>query len=101
MYLEQPKITSKPKNISIKEDEKAILDCNAKTRPTPNISWYKDDKSLKVDKKRIIKYLNGTLVINKVIPEDSGMVGLVSCIYRSGLTYCVIRYASYCVSDIC
>nr|XP_058957740.1 immunoglobulin superfamily member 10-like isoform X2 [Pocillopora verrucosa] len=70
--VEQPKIASKPKNLSIKEDEKAILDCNAKTRPTPNISWYKDGKSLKVDKKRIFKYLNGTLVINKVIPEDSG-----------------------------
>lgn len=72
MYLEQPKIASKPKNVSIKEDGKAILDCNAKTRPTPNISWYKDGKSLKVDKKRVFKYLNGTLVINKVIPEDSG-----------------------------
>ncbi|PFX20561.1 Inactive tyrosine-protein kinase 7 [Stylophora pistillata] len=68
----QPKIASKPRNQSLKEDEKAVLDCKAKTTPAPNISWYKGDKPVKVDQKRIFQFTNGTLVINKVMPDDLG-----------------------------
>lgn len=68
----QPKIDSKPRNQSLKEDEKAVLDCKAKTTPAPNISWYKGDKPVKVDQKQIFQFSNGTLVINKVMPDDLG-----------------------------
>ncbi|XP_027036613.1 inactive tyrosine-protein kinase 7-like [Pocillopora damicornis] len=88
-YLEQPKITSKPKNISIKEDEKAILDCNKNTTayvddhlwlhcnasgdPKPKISWSKEAQGGdKLDRERFILFPNGTLHIKKVQFADEG-----------------------------
>ena len=72
LALVRPKITLKPKGQDLKEGEKAVLNCKATSTPPSKISWFKDDDDVKLDNDRVFVLPNGTLVINKVIPGDSG-----------------------------
>ncbi|KAL9952198.1 hypothetical protein ACROYT_G039413 [Oculina patagonica] len=69
---EQPVITVKPQDQELKEDEKAMLNCKADSKPPSKISWLKDDSPVKEDA-RVFVLSNGSLVITKLRPKDSGV----------------------------
>ncbi|KAL9952195.1 hypothetical protein ACROYT_G039410 [Oculina patagonica] len=70
---EQPEIIVKPQDQELKVDESAMLNCKATSRPPSKISWSKDYwwNAIKGDA-RIFVLSNGSLVITKLRPKDSG-----------------------------
>ena len=71
-FLVRPVITEKPKDQTLKEDEKAVLNCKATSEPPSKITWLKDGDRIREDA-RVVVLSNGSLVINKVLPKDTGV----------------------------
>lgn len=71
LFSEQPQITVKPQSQTLKEDDKAILNCKATSKPPSKISWLKGGDPIKQDG-RVSVLANGSIVINKLVPQDSG-----------------------------
>lgn len=71
LFSEQPQITVKPQSQTLKEDDKATLNCKATSKPPSKISWLKDGDPIKQDG-RVSVLANGSIVINKLVPRDSG-----------------------------
>ncbi|KAL9952191.1 hypothetical protein ACROYT_G039406 [Oculina patagonica] len=71
---ERPVITVKPQDQELKKDERAMLNCKADSIPPSKISWNKDYwwEPIKGDA-RVFVLSNGSLVITKLKPEDSGV----------------------------
>lgn len=61
-----------PQDQDLKEDEKAILNCKATSKPPSKISWLKGGDPIREDD-RVFVLSNGSLVITKLIPKDSGV----------------------------
>ena len=74
--LEQPQITQKPDDQTLREDKKAVLNCTVKSVPPAKISWRKDGKEVQEDSEHIFEEVDGglgkRLVIPKVKPSDNG-----------------------------
>ncbi|XP_068547343.1 hemicentin-1 isoform X4 [Anas acuta] len=67
-----PKIRSTEVEYTVMEDSRAVLTCVADGIPTPTINWKKDNTLLT---ERVGKYKampDGDLILDNVVPEDSG-----------------------------
>ncbi|NXU50379.1 HMCN1 protein, partial [Turnix velox] len=67
-----PKIHSTEAQYTVTEDSQAVLSCVAEGIPTPTINWKKDNTLLTeiVGKYRAVP--DGDLILDNVVPEDSG-----------------------------
>ncbi|XP_014802303.1 PREDICTED: hemicentin-1 [Calidris pugnax] len=67
-----PKIHSTEAQYTVTEDSQAVLSCVAEGIPTPTINWKKDNTLLteRVGKYRAVP--EGDLILDNVVPEDSG-----------------------------
>ncbi|XP_066264078.1 hemicentin-1-like isoform X10 [Branchiostoma lanceolatum] len=70
-----PEFKSELNNIVCKEDEEVVFSCTVHGAPDPEITWYKDGKSIKPSKYFQMSYDGETaeLTLDGAFPEDSGV----------------------------
>ncbi|CAH1249635.1 HMCN1 [Branchiostoma lanceolatum] len=70
-----PEFKSELNDIVCKEDEEVVFSCTVHGAPDPEISWYKDGKSIKPSKYFQMSYDGETaeLTLDGAFPEDSGV----------------------------
>ncbi|XP_054759020.2 inactive tyrosine-protein kinase 7-like isoform X1 [Lytechinus pictus] len=71
MVATVPKITTKPMDVHIRENQEATLHCNATGTPTPTISWTFGNKAIS-NKQGIDLLDDGSLVINSATTRHNG-----------------------------
>ncbi|NXX95340.1 HMCN1 protein, partial [Centropus bengalensis] len=67
-----PKIQSTEAQYTATEDSQAVLSCVAEGVPTPTISWKKDNMLLTETVGKYQAMPDGDLILDNVVPEDSG-----------------------------
>ncbi|CAI4226532.1 unnamed protein product [Auanema sp. JU1783] len=63
---------SQPQDQSVVVGEHVVLECLASSSSSPDVRWLKDSRQLPIDGKRIRKVGMSSLLIEKVITDDSG-----------------------------
>ena len=66
-----PSIVSPPMSMVVNETDIALLQCEVKGNPTPQVTWLKQNSSISLDK-RIVKS-GGRLMIRDVTSQDRGV----------------------------
>ncbi|CAM1320971.1 Uncharacterised protein g7635 [Pycnogonum litorale] len=77
----QPSIVTSPADKWIGEGTNVIIDCETSGRPTPVISWTRDDEEIR-DSKKYRVYINGSLQVVNAHSDDEG---LYTCIATNGV----------------
>ncbi|KFP01647.1 Hemicentin-1, partial [Calypte anna] len=67
-----PKIHSTEEQFTVREDSQAVLSCVAEGIPTPTINWKKDNTLLTEVAGKYQTMPDGNLILDNVVPEDSG-----------------------------
>ncbi|NWU93884.1 HMCN1 protein, partial [Upupa epops] len=67
-----PKIHSTESQYRVTEDSQAVLSCVAEGIPTPRVNWKKDNTLLTEVEGKYRALPDGDLILDNVVPEDSG-----------------------------
>ena len=74
LSIEEPKITVKPVNTTVKEGDTATFTCESKGYPKPEIKWMVGNMSVGTGNKRFKVIENIGLQVNSVESKDEGKV---------------------------
>ena len=66
------------KNQIVLEGSQVNLHCSADGYPKPTIRWAKDYRISGFDSSRFVQLSNGSLIIKKASPKDSGKYGCIA-----------------------
>ncbi|VDP06732.1 unnamed protein product [Soboliphyme baturini] len=71
--LMEPKFENKPRGIVANVGTSAVLECAANGYPMPTIQWLKEDSPFLFDEKRMTRFGQASIIINRVRLEDAGV----------------------------
>ncbi|XP_015205375.2 vascular endothelial growth factor receptor 3 isoform X1 [Lepisosteus oculatus] len=76
---EAPHFRHSPTNQTVNVSESLYTRCDVEGTPTPQVSWYKDDKPLHQISGIVLQDSNQTLSIQRVREEDAGLYTCTAC----------------------
>ncbi|XP_066572635.1 vascular endothelial growth factor receptor 3 isoform X1 [Amia ocellicauda] len=76
---EAPHYRHNPTNQTVNVSESLFMKCDVEGTPTPQVSWFKDDKPLHHISGIVLQDSNQTLSIQRVREEDAGLYTCTAC----------------------
>ena len=100
--IEEPKITTKPVNTTVKEGDTATFTCESKGYPKPEITWMVGNMSVETGNKRFKVIENIGLQVDSVEAEDEGKVKcMAKNVFGTDKAEATLtvqgKYDSYCI----